>query len=224
MLPQWLSGFFDGALAVAAPAGLLALTVSAVAVIAGWSRRREVLEVQGNPLVPARIALGQAPLAADALDVAAEAAALLALFEGFATQRFVALELAVQPGLAVRADPRALREILGDLVRRGIEQSPCGRVLLAAAHVGGRVQITVSDDGRQIDRAAQASRLRPAQRLAALQGATMDFDVRKGQGTTVVVRWPAGTGNRQPGAEAAPDPAAVWQAPSRARENSGAEQ
>jgi hypothetical protein len=210
----------DGAVAVVWWATLAALTVSVAAVIAGWNRRRELLRRQGSPFIPARIQLGQAPFAAEFLDVAAEAAALLLRFEGLAAQRFVALELAAQPALAVRADPGALREILGDLVERAIEQSPCGRVLMAAVHVGGRVQITISDDARQIDRAAWTSRLRPAQRLAALQGATMDLDART-SGTTVVLRWPGGPGNQQIGvATAMPDPASLWQAATAARESS----
>jgi hypothetical protein len=223
VLSHVLSRFLDGAVAVVLPAMLLALTVSAAAVIAGWNRRSELLQRRGSPFIPARIQLGQAPFAAELLNVAAESAALLLQFEGLAAQRFVALELAVQPALAVRADPRVLREILGDLVERAIEQSPCGRVLLAAAHVGGRVQITVSDDGRQTDRAAWTSRLRPAQRLAALQGATMDLDART-SGTTVVLRWPGGMGNRQLGVETAmPDPAGVFQAAPPARESSKVE-
>ena len=223
MLSLVLSRILDGAVAVVSWAALLALTVSVAAVIAGWGRRRELLRRQGSPFIPARIQLGQAPFAAELLDVAAEAAALLLRFEGLAAQRFVALELAVQPALAVRADPRVLREILGDLVERAIRQSPCGRVLLAAVHLGGRVQITISDDGGQIDRAAWASRLRPAQRLAALQGATMDLDART-SGTTVVLRWPSGPGNQQIGVETTlPDPAGVWQAATPARASSNVE-
>ena len=220
MLPHLLSRILDGAVAVVLWAALAALTVSVAAVIAGWGRRRDLLRRQGSPFIPARVQLGQAPFAAEFLDVAAEAASLLLRFEGLAARRFVALELAVQPALAVRADPRVLREVLGDLVERAIEQSPCGRVLLAAVHAGGRVQVTISNDGRQIDRAAWASRLRSAQRLAALQGATMDLDARP-SGTTVVLRWPGGPGTQQIGAETAmPDPAGLWQAATPARESS----
>jgi hypothetical protein len=220
VLPHLLSRILDGAVAVVLWAALAALTVSVAAVIAGWGRRRDLLRRQGSPFIPARVQLGQAPFAAEFLDVAAEAASLLLRFEGLAARRFVALELAVQPALAVRADPRVLREVLGDLVERAIEQSPCGRVLLAAVHAGGRVQVTISNDGRQIDRAAWASRLRSAQRLAALQGATMDLDARP-SGTTVVLRWPGGPGTQQIGAETAmPDPAGLWQAATPARESS----
>ena len=148
MLPQLLTTFLDSATAFALPATLLASGVSTVVVAAGWRRRHELQRRQGQPLVAEPIELGQTTFAAGVLDVGSETTAVMRQFERLAAHRFVALELAVQPDLVVRTDPRALRQILGDLVSRAIEQSPCGRVLLAAAHVGGRVQITVSDDGR----------------------------------------------------------------------------
>jgi hypothetical protein len=224
MLPQLLTTFLDSATAFALPATLLASGVSTLVVAAGWRRRLELQRRQGRPLVADPIELGQTTFAAGVLDVGSETIAVMRQFERRAAQRFVALELAVQPDLVVRTDPRALRQILGDLVSRAIEQSPCGRVLLAAAHVGGRVQITVSDDGPHPDRALQASRLRPAESLAALQGATMEIDVRAEQGTTVVLRLPAGGATRRrPGIEAeTPDPASARALAERERAGSAA--
>ncbi len=222
MLLQVLTAFLDSATAFALPATLLASSASTVFVVAGWRRRHELLQRQGRPLAADPIVLGQTTFAAGILDVGSETTAMISQFESLAAQRFVALELAVQPGLVVRTDPRALRQILGDLVSRAIEQSPCGRVLLVAAHVGGRVQITVSDDAPPADRALQASRLRPAERLAALQGATMEIDARVGQGTTVVLRLPAGVASRRPGIEAALDPASRWALAARVRERGSA--
>ena len=63
--------------------------------------------------------------------------------ESLATRQFVALELPVQPDLVVRTGPRAF-------LSRANQQSPGGRVLPVAAHIGGRVQITVSDERRRI--------------------------------------------------------------------------
>ncbi len=223
MLPQSLTTFLDSATAFAVPAILLASGVSTVAVAAGWRRRHELQRRQGQPLVAEPIELAQTTFAAGVLDVGSETTAVMRQFERLAAHRFVALELAVQPDLVVRTDPRALRQILGDLVSRAIEQSPCGRVLLAAAHVGGRVQITVSDDGPHPDRALQASRLRPAEHLAALQGATMEIDVRPEQGTTVVLRLPAGATSRRSDIEAETlDPASTWALAERERERSAA--
>lgn len=223
MLPHVLTAILDSAAAIALPAVLLAVTISALVVMAGWTRRRELLQRQGRPFVADRIELGQSPFAAGVLDVTLETTAVMRQFASLAAQRLVALELAVQPGLAVRTDASALREILGDLVSCAIEQSCCGRVLLGAGHIGGRVQITVSDDGAHVDRALRVSQLRPAERLAALQGATMEVDARAGQGTTVVLRLPVGATGRRPQNEAErPDPASVWVADQRAREGSSA--
>ena len=223
MLPQLLTWVLDGAAMIAVPVGVLALTVSTIAVLAGWTRRREILQRQDRPFVPDRLDLRQDTLTAGLLDVASATNAVFRQFESLAANRFVALEVAVQPNLAVRADPRAFQEILADLLQQAIEQSPCGRVLLGAGHVGGRVQITVSDEGAHADRGLRASRLRPAQRLAALQGATMDIDARKGQGTTVVLRLPTDTPTRRSsGQEAMPDPARVWASADRVHEGSGA--
>ena len=228
MLRHVLTAILDSAAAIALPAMLLAVTISAMVVMAGWTRRRELLQRQGRPFVADRIELGQSSFAAGVLDVTLETTAVMRQFESLAAQRLVGLELAVQPGLAVRTDASALREILreilGDLVSCAIEQSRCGRVLLGAAHIGGRVQITVSDDGAHADRALRASQLRPAERLAALQGATMDVDARAGQGTTVVLRLPAGaTGQRSEIEAERLDPAGVWvPEQQRAREGSSA--
>jgi signal transduction histidine kinase len=223
MLPRLLETVL---VATALPATVLALTVSTVVVMTGWRRRRDLLQRQGRPFVTPRVELGQSTLEAGVLDVVLETTAAMRQFESFAAERYVALELAVQPGLAVRTDARAFREIVGDLLAHAIEHSPCGRVLLGALHTGGRVEITVSDDAAHADRALRASELRPAERLAALQGATLEVDARLGQGTIVVLRLPAAASGRNSRIEAeAPvlDPASVWAPAHRAREGSRAE-
>jgi hypothetical protein len=197
--------------AIAWPVTLLAFAVSTAVVMAGWRRRQDMLQRQGRPIITDRIELGQTPFAAGVLDVAAETTAVLRRFESLAALRFVALEFAVHPELAVRTDARALREILGDLVGQAIDQPFCKRVLLGAIRVGGQVHITVSDDGAQADRALRASQLRSAERLAALQGATLEVDTQAGQGATVLLRLPSGAIGRHLGGEAEKlDPASVW--------------
>jgi len=180
----------DGAKGVALPVAIVALTASGLVVVSGWNRRREWLARQGQPSVGNRFELGQMPFAAGDLDVAAEARDVLRQFDSLAARLLVDLEFAVQPQLAVRADRRAFREILSDMVTTAIEQAPCGHVLLGAARTGNRVHITVSDDGGNPNREMRLSKLRSAERLAALQGATMEVDVRNGQGTTVFFRLP----------------------------------
>jgi hypothetical protein len=220
MLTHALAVLTNGVAAIAVRVALLALTVSAVAVIAGWIRRAELLERQCRPPSEARAAPRQSAFGADVLDIAVEATKLMLQLESVAAQTCVALEVAVEQGLAVRANSRVLREILTDLVTDAIGQTPCGRVLLAAAHVGGRLQITVSDDGMKADRALRAIRLRSAQQLAALQGATMDIQARPGEGTTVVLRLPAAKADRQPTEPVrASDPASVWETARPTQEN-----
>jgi hypothetical protein len=221
MLQDALTAIGDNIAAIALPAMLLTLAVSAVVVMAGWRRRQDLLQRQGRPIVTDRVELGQTPFAAGVLDVAAETTAALRRFESLAAMRFVTLELAVQPDLAVRTDRRALREILADLVGQAIDQPSCERVLLGAARIGGHVHITVSDDSEQADRALRASQLRSAERLAALQGATLDVDARAGQGTTVLLRLPGSATGRRPGSEAEKlDPASIWAPAGRAPESS----
>jgi hypothetical protein len=186
----------DGAEGVALPVAIVALTASGLIVVSGWNRRREWVARQGRPPVGDRFELGQTPFSAGDLDVAAEARDTLRQLDSLAARLLVDLEFAVQPQLAVRADRRAFREILSDMVTTAIEQAPCGHVLLGAARTGNRVHITVSDDGGNPDREMRLSKLRSAERLVALQGATMEVDVRHGQGTTVSFRLPVTTTGR----------------------------
>jgi hypothetical protein len=201
----------DGAKGVALPVAIVALTASGLVVVSGWNRRREWLARQGQPSVGNRFELGQMPFAAGDLDVAAEARDVLRQFDSLAARLLVDLEFAVQPQLAVRADRRAFREILSDMVTTAIEQAPCGHVLLGAARTGNRVHITVSDDGGNPNREMRLSKLRSAERLAALQGATMEVDVRNGQGTTVFFRLPVtATGRSTMKASDPIDPESNW--------------
>lgn len=195
----------------------VAAVFSTIVIIAGWQRRREWLQRQGQPTPPDRFELGQTPLASGVIDVAAEIAQVLRRLDHVAARQFVALESAVDPGLVVRADQRAFREILHDMITNAIDQSPGGRVLAAAARTGGRVQITVSDDGIAANRPLRASQLRSAERLAAMHGATLDIHAREGQGTTVVLSLPVSVNGSRP---ESPDPAAIWT--SAVRQKNGA--
>ncbi len=196
--------------AMVLPALLLALTVSAIIVVAGLLRRRDLLLRGHNGGTRPNFAFGQTPLESGLLDVAAEIRAVLEQLDGLAAQNFVEFELAVQPRLAIQADPRVFRDILTKLVVHAIDQAPGGRVLLGAARQGGRVLVTVSDEGAGTDRATQESALRPAERLAALQGASLEVDARAGQGTTVVLRLTAASTARRDTTAAEPtDPATI---------------
>lgn len=158
--------------------------------VAIWRRSRRSLKRQGPPRLPAQFPLEQAALQHSVLHVAAEAAAVLQGLQNLATQQFVRLEMAIQPGLAMVGDQRAFRETLGELARSAIEQAPCGCVLLTAARVGCRVHVSVLDDGPGADTATRLTRLRHAQLLVALQGGSLEINARPGEGTTVIVRLP----------------------------------
>lgn len=190
MFWNFLLSTLDGAEGVALPVAIAALTASGLVVVSGWNRRRDWLARQGQPPVGNRFELGRTPFSSGDLDVAAEARDVMRQLDSLAARLLVDVEYAVQPQLAVRADRRAFREILSDMVTTAIEQAPCGHVLLGAARTGGRVHITVSDDGENPSQEIRLSKLRSAERLAALHGATMEVDVRKGQGTTVFLRLP----------------------------------
>ncbi len=211
MFLNLLLSTLDGAAGAALPVAIVALTASGLVIVSGWNRRREWLARQGQRLDGNRFELGQTPFAAGDLDVAAEARDVMRQLDSLAARLLVDLEYAIQPQLAVRADRRAFREILSDIMTTAIEQAPCGHVLLGAAQTGGRVHITVSDDGEKPNREMRLSRLRSAERLAALQGATMEVDVRQGQGTTVFFRLPvttAGLGVTRP--SEATKPTSSW--------------
>jgi light-regulated signal transduction histidine kinase (bacteriophytochrome) len=217
VLGHWLSvvlGYMQG---LALPALLFALMASLAFVAVGWRARQQMLRRLGTRNTANRFELSQTPFASGLMDVAAEVAAVLRPLEGLAAENFVALDVAIQPQLAVRADARVFREILGDVVAHAIGQSPCGRVLLGAARLGGRVQVSVCDDGAGVDRDVQASKLRSAERLAAMQGATMEVDARAGLGTIIVLRLPEPLTTRRDATQAVPtDPASIWTTPARA--------
>lgn len=201
----------SGAESLALPVAILTVIVSGLVVLAGLNRRRELLARQGKPVAENRSELGVTPFVGGELDVAVEARDVLRQLDSLAAQQLVDLEYAVQPGLTVRADRRAFRAILSDLVTAAIEQAPCGHVLLGAARTASRVHIAVSDDGCRPNREIRLSKLRSAEHLAALHGATMEVDIRMGEGTTVFFRLPA-TENRRRGARAGEptDPKLIW--------------
>lgn len=197
-----------GVEAVVVPLVLLALTVSAIIVVSGWYRRRDLQQRLGQTGLAPRFELGQTPFTSGALDVATEVLVVLQQLEGRAAQQFVKLEIAVPPGLALRADPGAFRSVLFDLLSQAIAQAPCGHVLLAATPMSGRVQISVTDDGANANGEMRSAALRDAERLAALHGATMQVEARRTEGTTVYLRLPVSEGRRMRGEPA--NPVSVW--------------
>jgi hypothetical protein len=169
-----------------------ALGVCVGIAVSFWRRRRELIARQAwdRPgLGAGRFELAQTPFASGNLDVAAEIRLVLAELDAVAARQFAELEMAAPPDLFVRCDPRAFREMLSEIIGNAIRQAPCSKVLVGAMRHGGRIQITVTDDGMPRTEAVEGAALRRASELAALHGATLNHEVRI-ESTTTVLRLP----------------------------------
>src|SRR5690606_35031344 len=72
----------------------------------------------------------------------------LSAVEPQANQRGVTVEVAVPEAIAVKADPKALDQILVNLIDNGVKYArPDGRVWVEARELGDAVRIEVRDDG-----------------------------------------------------------------------------
>src|SRR5689334_9440214 len=86
--------------------------------------------------------LGRSAFAAEPIDIAA---ALDAVFQDVArdsARHRSRIRVAVAPDLLVRADRRALRHGLAELVRMSLRLSPCAAVLVTARRHGGRIEVS----------------------------------------------------------------------------------
>jgi len=124
------------------------------------------------------------------LDVEQEVSAALAQLQDVAHRDRVELQMAVQPKLAMWADPCALQQMLIGVVSQAIERAEGTAVLVSAVWHGGRVQVTVMDDGPAGDRAVLIGRLREVGQCAALQGGTLEVECRRPSGNKVMFRMP----------------------------------
>ncbi|MGH7210062.1 MAG: sensor histidine kinase, partial [Acetobacteraceae bacterium] len=189
----WMAGLSDAFQGLWLPLAVLSGVLMGVLLAGGLAGRRRDKVRQGSadagPAVDTPIAR-PAVLAAGHLDLEVELHAIVQAHDAQAIGRHVRLETAVVPGLTVRVDPAALRQIVSDLLANAIGHSAGGRVLLGAGRHGGRVRISVLDDGTPVERAEQEAHLRDAERLVALQGGTLEITVRAGAGTIVAVRLP----------------------------------
>lgn len=112
------------------------------------------------------------------------------------------LEMRCAEGLALNADPTALRRILENLIRNGLEAGGDGPVRLDAARDGGRIRIEISDVGQGMtpDELARAFDmfhttkaggtglgLPIVRRLVGDLGGEIDLHSAPGAGTTVTL-------------------------------------
>lgn len=185
-MPTWMAGLSEAFEALWLPGVLLSGVVTGTLLAGGSRRHRQPVAgraaLASDPALPA--------FAAGEIDLAAELRSIAGTHGAAAATRRIRLQIALQPDLVVRADPVAIRAIVGELLRNAIGHSEGGHVLLGAARHGGRVRITVGDDGTPVERAEQAADLRDAERLVALQGGTLEISVQSRNGTLVTVRLP----------------------------------
>jgi hypothetical protein len=124
-----------------------------------------------------------------AIAVAPETRAVLAAEDGFARNRFVELQMAVEPRLVAQIDSAQYRICLRGLVRDAIGRASSG-VLVTAMRQADGVEIAVLDDGtdparQPSDGSAQAGRDLPVPR-----GAAVVVRYEQGRGTTILLRLP----------------------------------
>jgi hypothetical protein len=162
---------------------------STISMSVRWFRRR--IMARPAAMLPAPVSNPPdtaAPSADGSLLVQAEARTVLDTFTLLASQRGLHLQTAVESGLTVRIDRNRLHELLGGMLTHAIHSAAGGRVLLGAMRHAGRIQIAVIDEDGSGDQASHEADLRQVAELAALQGATLEVDVRPGEGTTILLR------------------------------------
>ncbi len=162
----------------------------------------------------ARLDSGQQELKQDTVDVGEAIDEVLRLMHEEASQKQVRLERVDEiPSIALRADPRALRQILLSLVDNAIKFTPDGGSVEVRARIesGGDYAITVADTGcgiaeadlqRVMEPFAQvdgASRVKPdgvglglplSRSLMDLHQGTLVIESEVGRGTAVTVGFP----------------------------------
>jgi signal transduction histidine kinase len=170
----------------------LAAVLGVGAAVAGLRRLRRRPPAEPPSLRAAPPELRSVPLLAGEVDVAAEIRTVLERLAGPAKRQLVTFTTAIEPGLVARADGSAFRQAVSDLVESAIRRAPCGTVLLTAGRLGGRVQVTIGDDGMAGSLPMPESALCGIAQLVGLQGGTLDIDPRPGEGTIATIRLPAG--------------------------------
>ncbi len=171
---------------------LVGLSVSVLILLAWRTRKRATIARPDLTALPAPRHEEAALVTFESreLDVEYELWCVLATFQDAAQRHEVELQVAVQPRLTVWADPCALRQMLIGMLARAIERTEGGGVLVTAAWHGGRVQVSVIDDGPATDPKNVAAALRHVEQCATLQGGTLEIESGNLHGTRVVLRMP----------------------------------
>ncbi len=181
--------------------GVLTGICIGVLVLLGWRDRRRAVSVPadaGNSAHELREHRDKPLMTFKSreLDVEQQVSAALAHLEELAHRHRAELQVAVQPSLMIWADPCALQQMLIGVVSQAIERAEGAAFLLSAVWHGGRVQLTVMDDGPANDRAALIGQLREVAQCTALQGGTLEVECRRPNGNKVILRMP-GTASQE---------------------------
>jgi hypothetical protein len=166
--------------------------------LAAWRRRRptQATDVQfSRPIAPAarpvmRSAVAS-PCGATCVDLETHTA--LTALNGYARSRFVELQVAVEPGLVVQADPADYRACLRNLLLAAIGRASSG-VLVTAMRQAEGIEIAVLDDGTVPAGVRSYGSTLGADGSFVSVGGTARTDYHPQRGTTVRLRLPRSAG------------------------------
>jgi two-component system, cell cycle sensor histidine kinase PleC len=171
-----------------------------------------LLEVINDILDMSKIEAGGIRLAIGEVDLDPVLADCLRVVWGRANEKHLVLKSQVAPGIRLKADRRALKQIALNLLSNAVKFTPDGGAVTVRGRArGGMVTIAIADNGIGIPKAALHKLGRPfeqvesqltkrhqgsglglaiAKSLAELHGGAMRIRSTLGKGTTVVVRLP----------------------------------
>jgi two-component system, cell cycle sensor histidine kinase PleC len=171
-----------------------------------------LLEVINDILDMSKIEAGRIRLELEEVDLDRILADAMRVVSGRAEDKRITLSSLLTPGIRLRADRRALKQIGLNLLSNAVKFTPeCGRVTVRGRQAGPCVLIAITDTGIGISREALKKLGRPfeqvesqltkthhgsglglaiAKSLVELHGGTMRIRSTLGAGTTVIVRLP----------------------------------
>jgi Amt family ammonium transporter len=179
------------------------------------SSSQHLLALINDILDLSKIEANKFELYEEEVDIVEIIAACDRMLRGRAEQHGVTLDVRVEAGLPrLRADARALRQMILNLMSNAVKFTPeSGNVALGAGlEPDGRIALTVSDTGIGISKENLPRALQPFTQiaednlvyaaegtglglpltaaLARLHGGSLVIDSVKGEGTTIIVRFP----------------------------------
>jgi two-component system cell cycle sensor histidine kinase PleC len=174
-----------------------------------------LLDVINDILDMSKIEAGGIRLAPEAVELDSLLADCIRVVSTRAGEKNLRLDAQVAPGIQLKADRRALKQIALNLLSNAVKFTPDGGAVSVRGRVrGGIVTIAIRDNGIGIPRQALHKLGRPfeqvesqltkrhqgsglglaiAKSLIELHGGSMRIRSQLGRGTMVLVRLPAGT-------------------------------